>query len=62
LRLPTRLETNVTWNKRFISALIAYAMLMALAFVLLNGLVLKAVLILFLGLLAKTVVALKLDR
>jgi hypothetical protein len=52
----------LTWNKRFISALIAYAVLIALACVLLHGLVLKAVLILFLGLLAKTVVALKLDR
>jgi hypothetical protein len=52
----------LTWNKRFISALIAYAILMALAFFLLHGLVLKAVLILFLGLLAKTVVALKLDH
>jgi hypothetical protein len=52
----------LTWNKRFISALIAYGVLIALAFLLLNGLALKAVLVLFLGLLAKTVVALKLDR
>jgi len=52
----------LNWNKRFVSALIAYAVLIALACVRLHGLVLKAVLILFLGLLAKTVVALKLDR
>jgi hypothetical protein len=52
----------LTWNKRLISALIAYGVLIALAFFLLHGLVLKGVLVLFLGLLAKTVVALKLQR
>jgi hypothetical protein len=52
----------LTWNKRFVSALIAYGVLIALAFFLLHGIVLKGVLILFLGLLAKTLVALKLDR
>jgi hypothetical protein len=49
-------------NKRFITALVAYGVLIALAFVLLHGLALKAVLVLFAGLLAKTAVALKLDR
>ena len=38
------------------------AILIGLAFVLLHGLALKAVLVLFAGLLAKTAVALKLDR
>ena len=58
----SRLRGASDMNKRFISALIAYAILIGLAFVLLHGLALKAVLVLFAGLLAKTAVALKLDR
>jgi hypothetical protein len=49
-------------NKRLISALIAYAVLIVCAIILLHGLALKAVLVLFAGLIAKTVVALKLNR
>jgi len=46
-------------NGRLLGALASYAILSALAFWLLTGLVLKAVLILFAGLLAKTLIAWK---
>jgi hypothetical protein len=49
-------------NKRLISALAVYAVLIAYAFLRLHGLVLKAVLVLFAGLIAKTVISLKLQR
>jgi hypothetical protein len=44
-------------DKRFVTALGAYAILIATAFLILHGIVLKAVLILLGGLLAKTVIA-----
>ena len=44
-------------NARFVTALIAYAVLLGLACIFLHGLVLKAVLILFAGLIAKTLIA-----
>jgi hypothetical protein len=46
-------------NKRFAAALAAYAVLIALAFYLLHGKALYAVLILFAALLAKTLIAMK---
>jgi hypothetical protein len=46
-------------NKRLLSALVCYAMLAAAAFFLLHGIVLRAVLILYAGLLAKTLIAWK---
>lgn len=49
-------------NKRFLSALTAYAVLVVWAVVRLHGLALKAVLVLFAGLIVKTFVALKMDR
>lgn len=47
---------------RLLKALVAYAVLIALAFAILDGLALKAVLILFGGLLAKTLVAWKIQQ
>ena len=44
-------------NKRLAAALSAFAVLVGLAFILLHGLALYAVLILFAGLLAKTLIA-----
>ena len=44
-------------NGRFITALVAYAVLLALAAIFLHGLMLKGVLILFAGLIAKTLIA-----
>lgn len=49
----------MTIEKRLIVALIVYAILIALAFVFLHGLFLKAVLILFAGLIVKTLIAWK---
>jgi len=49
-------------NKRFLYALMAYAVLLAWALFRLHGLALKAVLVLFAGLIAKTFVATKMER
>ena len=46
-------------KKRFIGALAIYAILIGLACIVLHGQVLYAVLILFAGLLAKTLIAMK---
>jgi hypothetical protein len=46
-------------KKRLLSALIAYGILIGLACYLLHGTVLYAVLILFAGLIAKTLIAIK---
>jgi len=46
-------------NKRFIPALIAYAILLTCSCFLLQGIARKAVLILFAGLIVKTVIAWK---
>lgn len=46
-------------KKRMLSALIAYGILIAIACAVLRGKVLGAVLILFIGLIAKTLIALK---
>jgi hypothetical protein len=45
-------------KKRLVGALIAYGVLMALACIFLHGKILGGVLILFVGLLAKTLIAL----
>ena len=52
---------NVVVKKRLLSALLAYGVLIALACVLLKGKVLAAVLILFAGLIAKTLISMKLQ-
>jgi hypothetical protein len=49
----------MTVEKRLIVALSVYAVLIALSFYFLQGLFLKAVLILFAGLIAKTLIAWK---
>jgi len=49
-------------NTRLARALAAYAILIACSLFLLHGLILKAVLILFAGLIARTLVSIKLHR